>query len=1058
MLSLFVSTSAMAEGPMPFQSPAVSRTQVAFVYGGGVWLVDRAGGDARRLTSSAGEESAPSFSPDGSLLAFSKNVGGNVDVYVVKIAGGEARRLTYHPKSDVVLGWTPDGRQILFNSGRASDSFNRLYTISAEGGFETELPLPLGQEASYAPDGARLAYAPRSVPQTWRHYRGGHTSLIRIVSLSDARIADTIPHGDSNDSGPMWVGGRVYFLSDRTGTTNLFAYDVASKKFSQLTRFDGSDIKAAGASEDAIVFVQGGGIQLLNLQDGQSRALTVRVAGNFPEVQPREAKAARWIRSFDLSPTGGAVVFGARGEILTMNLDTKEVRNLTQTPGVAERLATWSPDGKSIAYFSDESGEYQLHVRPAGGEGQARKIAVEKEPSFYSEPVWSPDSKRVAFSDKRLSLWYVDLDQGAARKVDTSAFAGQGNFPVAWSPDGRWLAYSKFMPNRLRSVFLYSTETGKSTQVTNRLEDATAPVFERGGRYLFYVSSTNAGPALTFGMSSFPFLPVAAGALGVAVLRNDAPSPLLPAAGKGAQGEASGPLRIDLDGITERTLRLPLPQQDYRLLAAGRAGVIFALANDWSSAAGGGQPSRNVYKFDLDARKSGKFVEGADAFTVSADGGRLMYQRRGNWMVVPTDAQPKPDEGKLEVDRLTVKIDPRAEWAQMYAEVWRTVRDYFYEPGYHGQNLSELKKRYAAYLPNVVSRGDLNYLFRDMIGNLSISHAGVGGGDFPQGGGGANVGLLGADYAVESGRYRITRVYRGDNSSPLLTAPLAQPGVSVRAGEYLLEVDGKEIRAEQNLYSYFEGKAGRPAQIKVGPKPDGSDARSYTVIPVPGENTLRNFAWSEENRRKVEQMSGGKLAYVYLPDTGSRGYQLFNRDFFGQLDKQGVVVDERFNAGGAPADYFIEALRRTPLSAYAFREGQDLPFPANAIPGPRVMIINEYAGSGGDTLPWMFRQSGLGPLVGQRTIGAGIGGYLDLPELLDGGSVSAPNRAFYNPQKGELEIENAGVAPDLAVEITPADWRAGRDPQLEKAVHLALAALQKNPIPAPKRPKYPAYK
>jgi tricorn protease len=1044
---------------MPLQSPAISATQVAFAYAGSIWIVDRNGGEARRLTKTPGDEIFPSFSPDGAQIAFSKNVGGNFDVYVMPATGGEMRRLTYHPKPDFVVNWTPDGKDVLFSSARTSDSFSRLYRISAAGGFETDLPFPLGNNVSLSPDGTRAALATHRAQPSWRNYRGGAANRIQILKLADSQAEAIIPRENSNDTAPMWVGNTIYFISDRTGTSNLFAYDLAGKKLSQLTRFEKTDIKAAGAGGDAIVFTQGGRLQLYDLKTNEARIVPVTVAGEFPETQARTVKAARWIRSFNLSPNGKEVLFGARGEVLTLDVEKNEARNLTQTPGVAERFPAWSPDGKSIAYFSDESGEYQLHVRPVQTEGATRRISIERAPSFYSEPVWSPDSKRVAFSDKRLALWTVDVERGAAQKIDTSTFAGQGNFSLAWSPDSRWLAYSKFLPNRQRGLFLYSFETGKTTTIIADRLDAESPVFDRSGRYLYFLSSTNAGPGRAFGMSAFPFTQGVTSSINLVVLRADTPSPALPPDAQEKPKTEDGAFRIDLENIGGRVLQLPAPPLDYTTLAKGRAGVLFAAANDWANFGGGDAPPQVIYRLDLNNRKSDKFIEGVSNATVSDDGSRLLYQRRGNnWLVVGTNEQPKPDEGKLDLDKVEVRVEPRAEWKQMYDEAWRIVRDYFYEPKMHGQNLAELKKSYAAYLPNIATRADLNYLFRDMLSHLSISHMAIGGGDTPTSGGDPNVGMLGADFAVENGRYRITRIYRGDNSQPLLMSPLTQPGVQVREGEYLLAVDGKEIVASENLYSYFQGKGRRPIQLKVASGPDGSDARTVTVMPIIGENTLRSFAWIESNRRKVAEMSGGRLAYIYLPNTGTQGYQMFNRDFYGQLDKQGLIIDERFNSGGAPADYFIDALRRTALSAYAFREGNDLPFPATALPGPRVMIINEYAGSGGDTLPWMFRQAGLGTLVGQRTFGAGIGGYLDLPDLIDGGSVSAPNRAFYNPKRGTLDIENNGVAPDIAVEWTPADWRAGRDPQLEKAVQVAMEALKKNPPLAPKRPVYPSYK
>jgi tricorn protease len=1048
---------AQAKQPMPFQSPAVSRTHIAFVYAGSVWLVDRKGGEARRLTTEPGDEGSPFFSPDGSQVAFSKNVGGNTDVYVIPTAGGPARRLTYHPKGDTVAGWTPDGKSVVFSSWRVADFLDRLYTIPAQGGFETELPLPQAWEGSYSPDGSHIAYIQARALQTWRNYRGGRATAIWIARLADSQ-AEEVPRSNSNDFDPMWVGDTIYFVSDRTNTANLFGYDTKTRKITQLTKYEKYDIKSASATDDAIVFAQGGAINLYDLKSNQSSAVDVRITGDFPEVKQRAAKVARSIRWYDLSPTGSHAVFGARGEVLTLSADKGEARNLTQTSGAAERLPAWSPDGRWIAYFSDESGEYELHVRPADGQGQTRRISIEKNPSYYEEPVWSPDSKKLAFSDKRLTLWYVDLDKGAARQVDSSTFAGQGQFYPAWSPDGRWLAYSRHLPNRLRTLFLYSIDAQKSYPVTSSRSDAEISAFDKSGKYLYFTMSNTAGPSKIFGMTVFPFRSGLVRRVYAVVLQKDGVSPLAPTSAEEQPAAGAAPSGVDVEHIADRVVPLPIPAGDYTGLAAGKSGVLFLMERLWpAGAAEGGQPTVTLHRFDVSSRKAEKFMEGVSNFTVSSDGGRVIYHRGQNYAVVSADAPPKAEDGRLAVANLEVSVDPRAEWKQMMNEAWRIQREFFYDAGLHGQNIAALKEHYSAYLPGVVTRNDLNYVLRDMLSHMQISHMGVGGGDAPPQGN-ADVGLLGADYKIEQGRYRISRIYRGDNSEPILTAPLAQIGVDVREGDYLLAVDGQEVKATENLYSYFVSKSGKQVRLTVGPNADGSRSRTVTVRPIPGENTLRTYTWIEENRRKVDEMSEGKLGYIYLIDTGFTGYLAFNRDFYAQVDKQGLIIDERFNGGGAPADYFIETLRRAPLSYYAFREGDDFPFPMGTVAGPKVMIINEQAGSGGDTLPWMFRQAGLGPLVGKRTMGAGIGGFLNIPELIDGGRVGSPNRAFYNPKKGVWDIENAGVPPDIEVDLTPADWRAGRDPQLEKAVQVALEELKKNPPARPKRPKYPVYK
>ncbi len=1042
-LIAFASIS-FAQAPLPFGSVGLSKTQLAFSYAGELWLVDRNGGTAKRLVSQPGKKSRPNFSPDGSLLAFSMERGGDTQTYVMPVAGGEARQLTWHPKDSIPLGWTADGKEILLRSWRITDQITRLFTIPVTGGFETELPLPTGYGGTFSPDGKRLAYQPARVATTmWRNYRGGMTSPLWIANLADSQI-EALPNDGSNNRNPMWIGDKIYFVSDRTFTANLFSFDTKTKKIEQVTKFEKYDISATAACDDAIVLVQDGKLHLFDLATKQTRVVPVRVNADDAETKPRKVKVARNVHNYNIAPNGSHALFTARGEVLTVS-DKGEVRNWTNSSGAAERNAAWSPDGNWLAYFSDEAGEYQLHLRATTGEGETRKIAIEKSPSFYGEPLWSPDAKRLAFYDKRSNLWIVNRETNQVTRVDNSIHPEPETMIAAWSRDSQWLAYEKNLPNRLKAVFLHSLASGKSFQVTNSLVHAEAPAFDASGKYLYFLQSNNAAMRRAFGMASFTFRTLITKTVNVAVLSQDGVSPLAPNA---QQNTAT---TIDPEGITNRIVTLPLPPRDYSNVQAGKPGIVFVHETTSSS-------PPTLHKLDLMNRRPEKFLEGLNAFVVSADGSKLLYESRGSYAIVSTDAPPKPNDGKLDLAAFEVQIHPREEWQQIYNEAWRLMRDYFYDANHHGQNLTALKDHYAAYLPHLVRREDLSAVMQEMFSHITVSHLGVGGGDVPQTGTPANTGLLGADYEVAQGRYRIKRILQGDNSMPLLTAPLAQPGIHVKVGDYLLAVDNQEINATENLYRYFVGKAGKPTQIKVAATPNGDDARTYTVIAMPGENTLRLFNWIEDNRRKVAELSGGKLAYIYLPDTGRTGYDLFNRDFYAQLDKQGVIIDERSNSGGAPADYFIDLLKRQPLSSYAFREGADMPFPVATIPGPRVMIINEDAGSGGDTLPWMFRQAGLGTLVGKRTWGGGIGGYINLPSFVDGGGMSAPNRGFFNPKKGTWDIENNGVAPDVEVELLPAAVRAGHDPQLEKAVQIALDELKKTQAVAPKKPKYPVYK
>jgi len=1067
LLLLAGAVPAQTDRPRLLQKPSVSRTQVVFSYAGDLWIAPREGGEARRLTTGPGIETDPAFSPDGSQIAFTGEYDGNLDVYLVPAQGGVPRRLTWHPGADHVVGWTPDGKRILFRSARHSYSrFSRLFTIPAEGGFPEEVPLPMAEQGSYSPDGSRLAYTPLAPAfEAWKRYRGGRTSPIWIADLKDSRI-EKIPRENSNDYYPMWVGNRIYFLSDRNGAFSLFAYDTATRQIKEVLRNAGLDFKSASAGPDAIVYEQFGELHLYDLKSGRERKLDIRLAGDLPAVRPAFERVARSIREAGISPTGVRAVFEARGEILTVPVEKGDIRNLTGTPGVAERYPAWSPDGKRIAYFSDESGEYALHIRDQSGLGAVEKIDLGNPPSFYYEPVWSPDGKKIAYTDARLNLWYLDLDKRTPVRVDTDTYSKpERTLDPAWSPDSRWLAYTRQLRNHFRAVFIYSLEEGKSRQITDGMSDARYAVFDPNGERLYFTASTDAGPTSGWlDMSGFN-RPVSRSVY-LTVLRKDLPSPLAPESDEEKPQEAAKPkeppkkeeaaapasVRIDFENISQRILALPVPARNYVGLAVGKTGVLFLAEAD--PAAGRFRQTATIQKFDLKSRKTEKFLEQVAAFHVSRNGEKALYRKGEQWAIAGTAQPPKPGDGVLKLESMEVRVDPRAEWRQMYREVWRIERDFLYDPGLHGLDLQAAIRKYEPYLESVASRAELNYLFSEMLGELSLGHVRAGGGAQPELRR-VSVGLLGADYRIENGRYRFARVYSGENWNPELRAPLTQPGVNVEAGEYLLEVNGRDVRPPANLYSFFEGTAGKQVRLRVGPDPAGAGSREVTVVPIESETGLRHLAWIEENRRKVDQMSGGRVAYVYLPNTAEAGYANFNRYYFSQVDKQAAVIDERFNGGGMAADYIIDYLRRPLMNYWTTRYGEIFTTPLAAIFGPKAMIINEYAGSGGDAMPWYFRKARLGPLVGKRTWG-GLVGIFGFPPLMDGGMVTAPNLAFFNTE-GQWDVENRGVPPDLEVEFDPAAWRAGRDPQLEKAVEVVLEALRKNPPPAPKKPPYPNY-
>ncbi|MCJ7589182.1 MAG: PDZ domain-containing protein [Candidatus Aminicenantes bacterium] len=1089
---------AAAVSPLPaagqedyllLQQPALNERQIVFVFAGDLWSVPREGGEARRLTSGPGLESSPAFSPDGSQIAFTGEYDGNVDVFVIPTEGGVPRRLTWHPGADAVLGWTPDGKSVLFTSGREAFSrFNELFTVGLEGGPVEKLPLPQGNEGALSPDGKRIAYVPHARAfYAWKRYRGGRTTPIWIADLADSRI-EKIPRDNSNDFCPIWAGEKVYFLSDRDGPVTLFAYNLKSKTVSRAVENRGLDFKSASAGPGAIVFEQFGGLCLYDLKSGSSRRVPVSVRGDMPEVRERYENVGNVLTGAGLSPNGVRAVFEARGEVITVPAEKGDARDITNTPGVMERSPAWSPDGKTIAYFSDESGEYELHLKPQSGTGESVKISLGDKPSFYFTPVLSPDSKKIAYLDCHWTIWYVDLDSQKPVRVDKDLFWGGFDYLVpAWSPDSKWLAYTKRLENYMGAVFLYSLETGRSAQVTDGMSDAKDPVFDTDGKYLYFTASTDAGASLQPDIHSFS-RPVTRSVY-LAVLSKDEPSPLAPesdeekgkedkgkedkpaddkkpgdAKPEAAKDKAAPAVKIDLDNILQRILALPLPARNYSGLQAGKAGVLLALESIAPLPGADGPSGVTVHRFDLKARRSDVVLAGVDFFQMAQNGEKYIFSQARRWSIgtlkpmPPAGAPPAPPSAAgsganvLATDSLEVRVDPRAEWRQMYREVWRHEREFFYDPNFHGFDIASAEKKYEPYLEHIVSRRDINYLFAEMLGDMRVGHLGVGGGDLPD----VNrvpTGLLGADYTVENGRFRFARIYNGENWNPRLQAPLTQPGVNVAVGDYLLAVNGREVTAKNSVYSFFENTAGKSVLLKVGPNSDGKGAREVTVVPVAGETGLRHYSWVEANRRYVDKVTGGRVAYVYMPDTAFGGYTNFNRYFYAQVGKQAAVIDERFNGGGNLATDIIELLQRRLMSLVATRDGRDEVQPQGAIFGPKVMIINETAGSGGDAMPWYFKYAGVGSLIGTRTWG-GLVGRAFAPTLMDGGFVSAPSSGVWSPE-GKWIAENVGVAPDIEVERSPELVRKGKDPQLDKAIEVVTAELAKKPVLMPKRPAFP---
>ena len=1051
--------------------PAVSANAIAFAYANDLWVANLDGSNVRRLTSHPGVESGPKFSPDGSMIAFTGRYDGNTDVFVVPTAGGVPKRLTYHPNNDVALGFTPDGSAVLFSSPREvyTRRYLQLFTVPVIGGAVTKLPIPNGAKATYSPDGKKIVYQPiGDAFLQWKHYRGGQNARLLIFDTASYAVEQIPqPAGRCNDTDPMWIGDTIYFRSDRVGEFNLFAYDPRTKQVGQLTRFTDWPVLNAGAGAGHIIFERAGYLNLFDPLTRKDARLKIGVAADLVETRSRYAKGPKYIRWAGLSPTGARAVFEYRGEIVTIPMEKGDDRNLTQSVAANDRGPVWSPDGKSIAWFTDESGEYQLRIGPQDGHGAVRNIKVDGA-GFYSNPKWSPDGTKISYVDNSSSLYVLDVASGTSTKISTDPmYRVISSIDHNWSPDSKWLAYTRDTAQYLETVQIYSLDQQKSFPVTDDLADVSDPVFDPNGKYLYFISSTNAGPTSDW-FSMWNNSAASTNEIYLVVLPKGVPSPLAKESDEeGAKKDDSSddkkkddtakkePVKVtvDFDGLNQRIQAVPIGEAVYSSIQVAKTGELYYLKRSGTYNRFTGDDPRNLQHYSLTKRKEDLAVEKVNGYEISGDGKRVLLSMPDNAFSI-ADIAEKIDatKHKLAVDKVEVKIDPTVEWKEIFDEAWRINRDYFYDPNMHGADWKAMKAKYAVFLPDLAVRQDLNRVMQWMSSELSVGHHRLTGGDTL-----ANVdaipgGLLGADYKIENGRYRFAKVYGGLNWNPELRAPLTEPGVDVKAGEYLLAVEGKDLKVPDNLYARFERTAGRIVEITVGPNPDGTGSRVVKVVPIEDEAALRNRDWVERNLRYVTDKTQGRVAYVYVPNTTTLGHEYFTRYFFPQANRQAIIVDERHNGGGQVADYYLDILRRPFISYWAMRYGGDLKTPMASIQGPKVMLIDETAGSGGDLLPWMFRKLQMGTLIGRRTWG-GLVGILGFPVLMDGGTITAPNLAIWDPQGGWV-VENEGVPPDIDVEQTPADVIAGRDPQLDKAIEVALKQLEANPPPTPKRPAY----
>ena len=1068
--------------------PDVSAEQIAFVYAGDVWIVSKTGGAARRLSTPRGEESFPRFSPDGAQIAYSANYDGNTDIYTVPVEGGLPQRVTHHPGVDRMLDWYPDGSSLLYASGMTSGTnrFSQLWRVSAAGGLPERLPVPYGEFGALAADGQRLAYTPNTRDfRTWKRYRGGLAPEIWFFDLAsgDAR---NLTRNPANDSQPMWYGDTLYFLSDRDATSryNIWSLDPASGAARQVTQFDQMDVAFPAIGPDAIVFTIGSKLYRLDLPDESLHEVEVEVVTDRATLRPRMQKVDELVSRADVSPSGKRVVFEARGELFSVPVEHGFTTNLTRSSGVAERHPAWSPDGEWIAYFSDRSGEYELTLRRADGTGDEQSVTT-LGPGFRYDLYWSPDSRKLAFVDQAMKIQVYDRDSDAVVVVDQDLFMFHGAlqaFQPAWSADSRWLAWHRTEDeSENAAIYVYDTRDKQRRRLTSGFFADTRPAFDPEGKYLYLLTSREFQPQY----SDFDNGWVYANTTRVAAipLRADVPSPLPPRnddeadddkkpeedakdekkekeegkkKGKKSENPESSDdekdkkpeaVTIDFEGIERRLVVLPPAAGNYGRLVGLRGKLLLHRL----PRTGSGDEDRPIVVYDFEKREEKTVVADADGFAAAAGGDKLFVVKDRKFYVVGIEPDQKLEK-PIDTSGLIMELDPAAEWRQIFHDVWRLQRDYFYDPNMHRVDWNAMRERYGALLDDVVTRWDLNFVIGEMIAELNASHSYRGGGDQEQSEQ-RGVGLLGADFELDQGAYRIAHIVDGGLWDSEVRSPLLRPGVEVKAGDYLLEVNGAPLDVKKDPWAAFAGLAGQTVQLTVNDRPTLKGARRILVETLDDESRLRNLEWIEANRRRVEEATDGRVGYLYVPDTGVNGQNELVRMFQAQYRKPALIIDERFNSGGQIPDRFVELLNRPIFNYWAVRDGRDWTWPPVTHDGPKVMLVNGWAGSGGDALPFYFREAGLGPLIGTRTWG-GLIGISGAPTLIDGGVATVPTFAIYSAE-GEWIIEGRGVDPDIEVIDDPAELARGRDPQLERAIEEALAALEREPPTRPSRPAYP---
>ena len=1068
LFTLIFSYSSFSQGTRLLRQPTLSNTDVVFVYGADLWKVPINGGNAVRLTSDEGEESNPQFSKDGKWIAFTAEYDGNTDIYIVPATGGEPKRLTYHSAADIVQGWTPDGK-ILFRSNRESKptQTNKFYTISTEGGMPEPFEIPRAAYGEISEDNKYIAYTPiTSWDAEWRNYRGGQAMPIWIVDLKTKELIKTPQKDGERHVNPVWFNGDVYYISERDYTANIWSYNINTKTETQVTFHKKFDVKNIDANKNGIVYEQGSYLHFLNPETKETNQIVITVKGDLNYSRTRWMNVTgRNLTNPNVSPNGKRAIFEHRGEIFTIPKENGTWRNLTNSSGVADRSPIWSPKGDKVAWFSDKNGEYELVLADQNGDNQ--EFIKLPNPTFYFQPDWSSDGKHIAYTDTNFVIWIINIENKKITKVDADGFAHPNRtMNPKFSPDSDWIAYAKQNNNNFKSIYAYQISTKKIVQITDPIADAISPVWDASGKYIYTLASTDYGLQTGWlDMSSYD--PSVTRALYTVVLNSTDKAPNLPKTDEESlekektdddkkdkkedkktdkKSSEENKTIIDEKGLFDRAVVLDLPARNYTGLLKGPKNKVF-IAESIPNASG-----LTLHSYDVSKEKATIFATEVSSMNTSDDRESILLSKRGNWSLNKASAD-KSGKESLNTN-LKIKVDPKAEAHQIFKEGWRYMRDFLYVDNVHGAPWNDIYEWYSPWINDVKHRSDLNYVVDIMSGEVAIGHSYVSGGDLP------NidrvpVGLLGADFEKKNGFYRFAKIYKGERWNPTIKAPLGIPGINVNEGDYLIEINGVALTSTMNPYKLLEQTAGREIYIKVNDKPSTKDARTVLITPTYSERSLRSIDWVESNRRKVDELSKGKLAYVYVPNTSNPGFTSFNRYYFSQQDKKGAIIDERNNGGGSAADYMIDIMSREVVGYFNSKTESRKPWttPMAGIWGPKVMIINERAGSGGDLLPYMFKEKNLGPLVGTKTWG-GLVGTWDTPPFIDGGRMVAPRGGFFDVD-GNWAVEGEGVAPDIEVHQTPKEVLAGQDPQLEKAVEEALRLLNLNEFKMKSEPKAP---